>query len=158
MFRVDNPYKLTLNFNDWIEYVEKYLALTLTDIKQFTSPQKLVFLHYDFDSGIVDFENELINNKSLFAVEFTPSFEYWNEGDIRVLKTNESGKFYFQVQLDDLWFTTYKGRTSLGNITDLSLTVPYLNLDLNKINGRVGYNEGYCIKYEDVKKLPILLD
>ena len=70
MFRlgIDPTYKLKLSFDDWIEYVEKYLALTLNDVKQFTSPQKIVFLHNDFEGDIIDFENELFNLPS--AVSF----------------------------------------------------------------------------------------
>jgi len=154
MFRlgIDSTYKLKLSFDDWVEYVEQYLALTLTDIKQFTSPQNIVFLHYDFEDDITDFENELFNKKSLFAGEFIPSSSCWSKGTFRGEEIN------FEVQLDDLWFPTKNGKTVLGTITDLSLVIPYLNLDLNKLEGRVGYKGCYCIKYEDVKKLPILIN
>lgn len=154
MFRlgIDPSYKLKLPFDDWIEYVEKYLALDLNDIKNLTSPQKIVFLHYEFDDNIIDFENELFNKKSLLEGEFIPSKEFWSKG------TFNNIPFEFEVQLDDLWFNTKNGRTIIGDITDLSLIIPYLNLDLNKLNGRVGYKACYCVRYEDIKKLPILIN
>jgi hypothetical protein len=132
--------RISLKFDDWVEYIEKYLALTLDDIKNFNSPQKLVFL-----------------SDVLRPVEFFPSEKYWSEGNIRNLKTDEYSNFKFDVQLDDLWFSTNKGRTVLGANTDISLILPYLNLDLNTLNARVGYKEGYCVRYEDVNKIPILL-
>ena len=154
MFRlgIDPTYKLKLSFDDWIEYVEKYLALALNDVKQFTSPQKIVFLHNDFEGDIIDFENELFNKKSLVTGEFIPSTDCWSKGTFKGKEIN------FEVQLDDLWFPTKNGKTVLGSNTDLSLVIPYLNLDLNGLKGRVGYKEGYCVRYEDIKKLPILFN
>ena len=50
---IDKAHKLVLNVDKWYDYVEKYLAITVDDIRKIKGSERFLFI----DRNFLDFSN-----------------------------------------------------------------------------------------------------
>ena len=163
---IDKSNKLTLTTNEWFDYIDKYLAVTVDDIRKLKERESVSLLFIDrnfldvLSNCINDIEEELFIHDKFYAGKYTRlssnslkgKFSY--EGS---LKGTVDEDFEFHVLIDEarMWFPLKDDYT----VMDFALpgVKEWIGIHSSKLEGsrKIGWR-GVCIRYSDVSKIPLL--
>jgi hypothetical protein len=164
---IDKSNKLTLEVDEWFDYVEKYLSITVDDIRSLKEGQSESFLFIDrnfldvLSRGINDIEEELFIYDKFYSGKYTRknkdslkgTFEYGGKlkGDV-----NENFEFHVMIEEAKMWYPLHNDYT----LTDICLpgVKEYIGIHSSKLEGsrKIGWR-GVCVRYSDVNKILLLL-
>jgi len=163
---IDKSNKLTLEVDEWFDYVEKYLAITVDDIRSLKEGQSESFLFIDrnfldvLSRGINDIEEELFIYDKFYCGKYTRKsmdslkgkFEYGG----KLKDVVEDFEFHVKIEEAKMWYPLHNDYT----LTDICLprAKDYIGIHSSKLKGsrKIGWR-GFCVRYSDVNKIPLLL-
>jgi hypothetical protein len=161
---IDKSNKLTLTTNEWFDYVEKYLSVTVDNIRKLKEgeSERLLFIDRNFldvlSNGINDIEEELFIHDKFYAGKYTRLSSNSLKGKFEYdgcLKGEIQDNFEFHVLIDEveMWFPLQDDHT-INDICDIKKWIGIHSDDLVG-SRKIGWR-GVCIRYSDVSKIPLL--
>ena len=161
---IDRSNKLTLTTDHWFDYIDKYLAITVDDIRNLKEgeSESLLFIDRNFldvlSNGINDIEEDLFIHDKFYAGKYTRLSSNSLKGKFEYdgcLKGRVDENFEFDVLIDEveMWFPLQDDHT-MNDICDVK---EWIGIHSSRLEGtrKIGWR-GVCVRYNDVSKIPLL--